>query len=434
MRPMSDPGPVQVVRFFYSLLLTLLLPVFLLRMWWRGRVNPAYRQRLGERFGLLRQHPVPGGIWIHAVSVGETLAALPLIRALQRQHPDIPLLITTTTPTGSEQVRRLLGDSVWHQYLPWDLPWLLGPFLRTLQPSLLVIMETELWPNLIAGCQQRSIPVMLANARLSARSARGYQKFAALTAPMLAGLDCVACQNSTDGQRFRELGLTEQQLQITGSIKFDVAVSPDLLAEAAALRQQWGSERRVLTLASSHAGEDEALLERLPTWQQQFPDLLLMLVPRHPERFEVVVNTARSAGFRVERRTTANPAGLAQAEVYVADTMGEMMRLLAASDLVVMGGSLFDIGGHNPIEPAALGKPVLMGPYGFNFADIVRDLQADGALQLTSLDRLAADVGRLLADAGAREQMGECGQQAVDRSRGAVDRMLALAMGLRKAR
>ena len=433
MRPISALGPVQVVRFLYSVLLTLLLPVLLLRLWWRGRLNPAYRGRISERFGRLASQPPAGGIWVHAVSVGETLAAVPLIRALQQRYPDTPVLVTTTTPTGSAQVRRLFGDTVWHQYLPWDLPWLLAPFLKRLQPSLLVIMETELWPNLIAACDARGIPVMLANARLSARSARGYQRFAALTRPMLAGLDCVACQNTTDGQRFVDLGLPAERLTITGSIKFDLTIDTALAAQAEALRQSWGPARPVLILASSHAGEDEALLDQLPALQQQVPELLLLLVPRHPERFDAVAAELVRRGLAFVRRSEQPSVASAHAaSVYLADTMGEMMRLLAASDLVVMGGSLFDIGGHNPIEPAALGKPVLMGPYGFNFADIVRELESAGGLQLTRLETLQADIGRLLADPRRGQQMGECGRQVVERSRGAVDRMLVLAQALRQ--
>lgn len=431
----SGLGHIQVARIFYTLLLTLLVPLMVLRLWWRGRLNPGYRQRTGERFGLVSQQPAPGGIWIHAVSVGETQAAAPLIHKLQQQYPDVPLLVTTTTPTGSDQVRRLFGDSVWHQYLPYDLPWLLGRFLRVIQPSVLVVMETELWPNLIAACNQRQIPVMLANARLSARSARGYQRFAALTGPMLQGLSRVACQNDTDGQRFLALGLPAGRLTITGSIKFDVAIADDLGERADRLRQSWGQERRVLVLASSHAGEDEALLDILPGLQQDIPDLLLMLVPRHPERFHAVLDESRRRGFTVWQRTecqSQQPLPQARPQVYLADTMGEMMLLLAASDLVIVGGSLFDIGGHNPIEPAALGKAVLMGPYGFNFAGIIADMERAGALRLTSIQHLQADVLALMENPDERQQMAENGRRLVAGNRGAVDRMAGMVQALRQ--
>jgi 3-deoxy-D-manno-octulosonic-acid transferase len=431
----SGLGHIQVARIFYTLLFTLLVPFMVLRLWWRGRLNPGYRQRTSERFGLVGQKPASGGIWIHAVSVGETQAAAPLIRKLQQQYPGLPLLVTTTTPTGSDQVRRLFGDSVWHQYLPYDLPWLLGRFLRRIQPSVLVVMETELWPNLIAACNQRQIPVLLANARLSERSARGYRRFAALTGPMLRGLTRVACQNDTDGQRFLALGLPAERLAITGSIKFDVAVDDDLAIRADLLRQSWGQERRVLVLASSHVGEDEALLDILPGLQQDIPDLLLMLVPRHPERFHAVLDESRRRGFTVWQRTecqSQQPLPQVRPQVYLADTMGEMMLLLAASDLVIVGGSLFDIGGHNPIEPAALGKAVLMGPYGFNFAGIIADMERAGALRLTSIQHLQGDVLALLKNPDERQKMAENGRNMVAANRGAVDRMAEMVQALRQ--
>lgn len=420
-----------MARLLYTLLFTLLMPLMLLRLWWRGRVSPAYRQRTAERFGLVSRRPAPGGIWIHSVSVGETLAAVPLIRRLQQQYPDKPLLVTTTTPTGSALVRQQFGDSVWHQYLPWDLPWLLGRFLRVIEPSVLVVMETELWPNLVAACNERQIPVMLANARLSARSARGYQRLAALTLPMLQGLASVACQNAVDGQRFIELGLPPERLHITGSIKFDVSVPADIEISAALLRQQWGPQRPVLALASSHAGEDELLLDLMPTLRQQFPDLLLLLIPRHPERFDAVADAIHARGLYGWRRTRILD-GAAAPDVYLADTMGEMLLLLAAADLVVMGGSLFNIGGHNPIEPAALGKPVVMGPGGFNFAEIISGLEAAGALRLTSAEQLGNELCYLLGNSQTRQQMAAAGLEVVATNRGAVDRMLALLQSLRQ--
>lgn len=413
-----------VARFLYTLLFTLLLPVIVLRLWWRGRKNPGYRQRIGERFGRIPHRPQPGGLWLHAVSVGETLASAPLVKAFQQKHPNIPLIITTTTPTGSEQVRRLFGQQVYHMYLPYDLTWFMNRFIRSIRPGLLLVMETELWPNLLACCEEQKVPVVLANARLSEKSAAGYEKFAALTQPMLQRLSRVAAQHRNDGERFLALGLEESRLEITGSVKFDVSVPADCPQKGVELRNEWGNERRVLALASSHPEEDEQLLDLYPTLQQQFPDLVLLLIPRHPERFDPVVNAAHSRQLKVQRRSKG-PA-TSDTQVYVADTMGEMLQLLAAADLVVMGGSLIPHGGHNPIEPAALGKATLTGPHYTNFAAIVDTLKEEGGMDIIpAVSQSKAVISRYLADSGLREAMGTRARATVEANKGAVARLLA---------
>lgn len=417
-----------MARFFYTGLYTLLLPVFVARLWWRGRLNPGYRQRIAERFGLLPHRPAANGLWVHAVSVGETLAAAPYIKAMQRQHPDLPVIVTTTTPTGSEQVKRLFGESVFHMFLPYDLPVFLKLFLNRIQPGLLVVMETELWPNLMAVCEQRKVPVMLANARLSEKSAQGYAKFSALTLPMLRRLTLIAAQNVTDGQRFVELGLPASKLEVTGSVKFDVDLPADLSCKGQALRQQWGDTRKVLALASSHADEDEQLLAALPALKEACPDMLLLLIPRHPERFDAVTNAAKRAGFQVCRRSNQDIDVACQ--VYVADTMGEMLQLLSAADLVLMGGSLIAHGGHNPIEPAALGKATLTGPNYMNFAAIVDTLVANNALAVVDTDNLTAELIRYLTDDSLRLDMGQAGAATVSENRGAVQRLTELSAEL----
>ncbi|MBS51164.1 MAG: 3-deoxy-D-manno-octulosonic acid transferase [Oceanospirillaceae bacterium] len=415
-----------MARILYPLLFTLLLPVFVARLWWRGRKNPGYRRRIGERFGRLPHAPRPNGLWVHAVSVGETLAAAPFVKAFQQQYPDVSVIMTTTTPTGSEQVRRLFGNSVFHMYMPYDLPLFLNRFLRTLKPGLLVVMETELWPNLLAACQARHIPVVLANARMSEKSARGYEKFSALTRPMLQRLAMVAVQNPVDGERFVQLGLPADRMEVTGSVKYDVTVPAGIHDKGRALRAEWGGQRTVLALASGHGGEDELLLDLYPRLQEAVPDLLLLLIPRHPERFEAVTNAVRSRGLRVQRRSSGSASE--QTQVYVADTMGEMLQLLAAADLVLVGDSLIAHGGHNPIEPAALGKATLIGPHHMNFAVIVDNLQNAGALALVSdqADELLEQLQNYLSDADLRSRMGAAGQAAVDANRGAVKRLTEL--------
>ncbi|WP_221793052.1 lipid IV(A) 3-deoxy-D-manno-octulosonic acid transferase [Oceanobacter mangrovi] len=413
-----------MARLLYSLLMTLLLPLLLGRLWWRGRKNPGYRSQVWQRLGLIARQPQPGSIWIHAVSVGETIAAAPLIEALLQTYPQRRLWITSTTPTGAAQVQRLFGDRVGNSFMPYDIPLFWRWFGGRLQPACLIVMETELWPNLLAWTSRHQIPSLLANARLSAKSARGYQKFAALTRPMLQRLDWVAAQNPVDGQRFVELGLPEERLQITGSIKFDVAIPADIQRQAQQLRQQWGSERPVLLLASSHAGEDELLLAAWQQLRQQWPELLLLLVPRHPERFDAVAALAQQAGCTVARRSDVSAGD--QPQLFVGDSMGEMLLYLAAADLVVMGGSLVERGGHNPIEPAALGKPVLMGPHYFNFQLIVDQMVAAGALQLTAVETLAADLAALLENPQQARQMGQHGLQLVEQSRGVVERLVKI--------
>lgn len=413
-----------MARFVYSLLLFLFLPLILLAFWWKGRGGSGWRGRWSERFGRVVHRPRPGGLWLHAASVGEVLAAAPLVKAFRSQYPGVPLIITTFTPTGSAQVRRLFGTGVYHMYLPLDLPWMVRRFLRILQPGLLVIIERELWPNMLAACSEQNIPVLLANARLSEKSARSYQKYPGLSLPMLQQLTLVAVQDVADGQRYLDLGLPEQRLEVTGSVKFDLQVPEGTAEQGAALRAQWGAQRPVLALASSHADEDERLLDLYPALQEACPELLLLLIPRHPQRFEAVTNAAHARRLRVHRRSNGVPA--ADVQVYVADTMGEMLRLLAAADLVLMGGSLIPRGGHNPIEPAALGKATLMGPYHHNFAEIVANLQQVGALAVVEDDdnALLLTLRRYLQDPAARQAMAEAGRQAVEQNRGAVARLV----------
>ncbi len=415
-----------MARHLYTLIYSLFLPIIVARLWWRGRANPGYRQRVAERFGFLPHRPRPGGLWVHAVSVGETLAAAQFVKQFMEQNPSTPVIITSTTPTGSEQVKRIFGERVFHMYLPYDLPSFINRFIKNIQPGALVIIETELWPNLLASCAEHDLPVVLANARLSEKSARGYAKLPALTRPMLHSLSVVAVQNPTDGQRFIELGLPTGRMKVTGSVKFDVTVPEDCHKQGVALRGQWGADRPVLALASSHPTEDEQLLDIYPALEKAIPDLLLLLIPRHPERFEPVTNAARSRHLRVHRRTNGNVSD--DIQVYVADTMGEMLNMLAAADVVVMGGSLYQGGGgHNPIEPAALGKATLIGADHINFTSIVSELVEAGAMAVCeSLPALQEEAIRLLKDSTAREVMGKNGLDVVETNRGAVALLLEL--------
>ena len=414
-----------MARLLYTLLFTILLPFMLLRLLRRSLKNPDYRRRIPERFGFVHRSLPPGAIWVHSVSVGETIAAQPLVERLLLRYPDTPVLVTTMTPTGSAQVKRQFGERVLHTYLPYDLPWFWKRFFKQVQPRILIVMETELWPNLLAHCDEADVPTVLANARLSEKSARGYRRFAALTRPMLNCLSAIGVQNSTDGERFLALGYPRERITDTGSIKFDIDVSETVQQAGQQLRQQWGERRPVLALASSHEGEDELLLDCYLRLASASKGLMLMIIPRHPERFDQVVEAARAKGLRVHRRTDGqiSPAASETTQVYVADTMGEMIPLLSATDFVVMGGSFEPVGGHNPIEPAALGKPVLIGPHYFNFATIVTNLEACGALKVTSAARLNQDLMELLSDERNQQAMAAAAVKAVGSHRGATDRL-----------
>lgn len=412
------------MRFFYSLLITLLTPVFFLVFYWLGRKNPAWRTQWAQRCGTLTQTVKPNALWLHAASVGEVMAAAPLIKAFKKSYPDTDVLITTFTPTGAEQVKLLFGETVSHQYIPVDQPYFLHRFLKQLKPGLLVIIERELWPSMLSACAKKNVPVLLANARLSEKSAKSYQRFPALIRFMLNKLTLVAVQDHTDGKRYLQLGLPENKLNVTGSMKFDISIDENIQLEGQDLREQWGAERTVLALASSHEDEDERLLALLPQLQQQVSELLLVLIPRHPERFDAVATAAQNLGFKTQRRSQGSAT--ANTQVYVADTMGEMLKVLAAADLVFMGGSLIERGGHNPIEPAALGKPVLIGPHYFNFTEVVAGLEQAGALEVvsdSSEDLLAALVD-LLQNQEKQRAMGAAGLASVERNRGAVSELV----------
>ena len=413
-------------RRLYSLIFHLALPIIVARLFWRARRAPAYAQRIGERFALALPEVAPGGIWVHAVSVGESIAAAPMIRALRQRYPDLPITVTCMTPTGSERVRALFGDQVAHCYLPYDLPWAAARFLRRLRPRLAVIMETELWPNHIHQCARRGIPVALANARLSERSARGYARFARLTAPMLAELALIAVQSEVEAQRFRQLGARAKCVEVTGSIKFDLSIDPALIERAAALREAWQATARPLWIAAStHAGEDEVLLAAHRQLLGRRPDALLILVPRHPERFGAVFELCRQSGFGSVRRSTGELPG-AETSVLVGDTMGELLFLYALADLAFVGGSLVPNGGHNLLEPAALGKPVLSGPHLFNFLDIAAQLREAGALvEVADGDALAERLDGLFADPARAWSMADAGLRVMRANEGALGRLLA---------
>ncbi len=415
-----------MVRRLYTLILCMLMPVVLGRLIWRGWRNREYWRRWGERFGRFPSPEMNSPIWIHAVSVGEVRAAQPLVREIKQRWPAIPLLVTTTTPTGSEQVKALFGESVLHTYLPYDLPGPVKRFLDGAQPRLALIMETELWPNLFHGCASRKIPIIIANARLSARSLRGYRRVSSLIRETLRSIYLVAAQGEQDAERFRQLGMEADRIRVTGSMKFDQPLPEGLQKHAGELRRRLGEKRMLWIAASTHQGEEEQILEAFRQVRREHPDCLLMLVPRHPERFGRVAELCSRAGFRVVRRSSGRPCDQ-DVDIFLGDTMGELMLFYAASDVAFVGGSLVPTGGHNMLEPAALGKPVIAGPHLFNFTEIAAAMERAGALcRVADGTGLAEVTSRLLSSPEERAGMGEAGRRLVQQNRGALQRVLDL--------
>ncbi|MBJ7223400.1 MULTISPECIES: lipid IV(A) 3-deoxy-D-manno-octulosonic acid transferase [unclassified Brenneria] len=415
-----------MLQTLYTVLLYLIQPLIWIRLWLRGRKAPAYRRRWSERYGFCAEKVKPDGIMLHSVSVGETLAAIPLVRALRHRYPNLPITVTTMTPTGSERVRSAFGDTVYHVYLPYDLPSALRRFFNQVRPKVVIIMETELWPNLIDELHKRKIPLVIANARLSARSAAGYKKIGSLTRHILRRITLVAAQNREDGERFIDLGLKRSSLTVTGSLKFDISVTPELAARAVTLRRQWAPHRPVWIATSTHEGEESIVLAAHRQLLVNFPDLLLILVPRHPERFSTTQALTQSLGFNYTLRSSGELPS-ADTQVIVGDTMGELMLLYGIADLAFVGGSLVERGGHNPLEAAAHAIPVLMGPHTFNFKDICNKLeQADGLITVTDAASLAREVGNLLADEDYRRYYGRHAVEVLHQNQGALQKLLSL--------
>ncbi|MCF6767702.1 lipid IV(A) 3-deoxy-D-manno-octulosonic acid transferase [Thiotrichales bacterium 19S11-10] len=414
-----------IMLIFYNIGMIAALPFILLKNIWRSRVSPGYRKRTLERFGFVPFH-LDGCIWIHSVSMGETLAIAPLVKKLIQAHPEKSFLITTMSVTGSQQVKKIYDDfpQVKHCYLPYDISLSYWIFLKRTKPALLVIMETELWPNLINACSSRNIPIVLTNARLSEKSANGYQKVAWVTRIMLNQLSAIAAQNDIDGNRFLSLGLPEEKLLITGNIKFDIQITEDAQKKGINLKKSFNN-RLAWIAASTHPGEDEIILRAHQKIISKYPNTLLILVPRHPERFDPVYELA-SSKFTTARRSL-NQTVNDKTQVYLCDTMGEMMLLLKASDIAFIGGSLINRGGHNTLEPASLKLPVLSGPNTFNFAKINQSLiESNGLITVTDELSLYAKIIELIREPELRQSIGENAYQVVQSNQGALEKQLSL--------
>jgi len=414
------------LRFLYTLAMYLVTPIIVLRLLARGVRYRGYHRRWRERFGFFPAPGFNGSLWVHAVSVGEVNAAEPLIKALMVAYPDAPLVVTTVTPTGSERVLQLFGESVYNVYLPYDLPFAIRSFLRKLRPQLAIIVETEIWPNLYFGCRRRGIPLLIANARLSERSLRGYAPLKGLVRAALRCVSHIAAQSRTDAARYRLLGAEPTQLSVCGNLKFDMPMPAEAESTGRAFRQAWGPGRPVWIAASTHEGEEMPVLEAHLKVLERLPDALLLIAPRHPERFRQVESAVRNLGFHVATRSADGLPG-SSTQCFVIDTMGELMPFYASADVAFVGGSLVSIGGHNVLEPASLSTPVVVGTHTFNFEEItVTLINEGGGLRIDAPDELGEVVRNLLRDEPERKRMGLAARHVFESERGAVERVMKL--------
>ena len=421
----------------YSFILYLLVPVVLLRLLWSGLKNRGYWNRWYERFGFV---DLPAAmrprIWIHAVSVGEVQAAVPLIQSLMKTFPQYELLVTTVTPTGSIMVRQRIGTSVMHTFLPYDLPGAVNRFLDRTEPRLLIVMETEIWPNLYLQCAARGIHILLTNARLSEKSYNGYKKVGKFIRLVLHKITFIAAQSETDADRLAALGANRGRIVVTGNLKFDVEIPDSVISQGQSVRRLIGPKRPVWIAASTHAGEEEIILAAQRWIIERFPACLLILAPRHPERCTSVAELSHNAGFKIIRKSQLISNQVEQIEsdvqIFMLDTIGELPAYYAAVDVAFVGGSLLpDMGGHNVLEPASLGVPVITGSHTSAFMEINRLLyERRAAVQITDPAQIAEIVIRLLADPALRQRMGDAGKALVKKNQGSVGRVMELVSNI----
>ncbi|EGR0101809.1 lipid IV(A) 3-deoxy-D-manno-octulosonic acid transferase [Vibrio vulnificus] len=411
----------MLVRWLYTLLLALAAPLLLFGLYRSKPNKPKFGKRWKEHFGIT---PTLDGqnqpLWIHAVSVGESLAAIPLIKAIKEKTPDQVIVVTTTTSTGAEQIAKL-GNLVEHRYMPIDFAFAVRGFLKAINPAKMLIIETELWPNTLATVHKANIPIIVVNARLSEKSQQNYARVQPLFNLIHPCLGKILCQSQADADRFAKLGIPTNKLSVTGSIKFDIHISDEIKHQGAELRTLLGQQRPVWIAASTHRGEDEQVLDAHRQVLETHPNALLILVPRHPERFDSVFELCQTQGFETVRRTQANIIA-DSTQVYLGDTMGEMLVLLGAADVCFMGGSLVGdkVGGHNVLEPAALGVPVIIGPSYYNFKEITEELLAENCISVNTADTLPTSLGELFDDPDHREKLITNASKVVKRNQGSL--------------
>ena len=421
----------MLIRALYTLVLTLAAPLLLFGLYKTKSNKPKFGSRWKEHFGftpLLTSNSRP--LWIHAVSVGECIAAIPLIKALKESNPEQTIIVTTTTSTGFEQIEKL-GDLVEHRYMPIDFPFAVRGFLKAVNPEKMLIIETELWPNTLHAVHSAGVPIIIVNARLSEKSCQNYTRIQPLFNLLRPCLSKILCQSQTDADRFARLGINLKKVEITGSIKFDIKISNEIKQKGKELREKLGSDRPIWVAASTHKGEDEQVLAAHSEVLKHYPNALLILVPRHPERFDCVFDLSQNAKFNSIRRTS-DEAVTAKTQVYLGDTMGEMLVLIGAADMCFMGGSLIGdkVGGHNVLEPAALGIPVITGPSYYNFKAITELLITHNAALSCDPNDLSSHVNHLIEQPAVREMMKTNALDIVNLNKGSLQKTITKIIGV----
>ncbi|MBN2690037.1 MAG: lipid IV(A) 3-deoxy-D-manno-octulosonic acid transferase [Gammaproteobacteria bacterium] len=416
-----------MLRSIYSLAIYLAMPFIVLRLLLKSLKNPAYRQRMKERFACIT-HKINTNknIWIHAVSLGESIAAIPLIKEIKKHFPQCAITVTCMTPTGSQKIKQVFGNNVHHYYAPYDAPILIKKFLKKIRPQLLIIMETELWPNILHYSKKYGTKIILANARLSPKSTGGYAKISSFTKEMLNNIDLIAAQTKEDQLRFIQLGAKENNTQNMGNIKFDLTIPENLATKSQALRQKWGEKRKVFIAGSTHQGEDEQIIAAYKIVKQQIPNLLLLLVPRHPERFSTTKELCNNNDLKIISYANKEACNV-DTDVILGDIVGELLLLYGASDIAFVGGSLVPTGGHNLLEPAAIGIPVISGPNLFNFTEIKNLLLKNQALSLVNNPHeLANVVINLFNDQELYDLRIRQAQKVLKQNRGAIKKLITI--------
>jgi 3-deoxy-D-manno-octulosonic-acid transferase len=412
------------MRLIYTLLFYLILPFILARLYWRGFKAPEYRKRWKERLAFYNTTYPKDVIWIHAVSVGEAEAVFSLVKQLQKQYPFANFLLTTTTPTGSARVQAVLANTVTHVYLPYDLPIVVKRFLATFSPKIAIFMEKEIWPNLYVQCAEKNIPTLIINARLSENSAKGYKWITALVKPVLSNVSWIAAQTEDDKRRFIEIGGCKKKMSVVGNLKFDLSIdeTEKIIQQAQALKKELFAQRFVWVIASTHEGEEDIFLELYPRLKQHIPELLMVIVPRHPERFKPVQKLAERKQLKTVMRSS-NKACTTETDIYIGDTMGELKLLYGASDICFVGGSMVPIGGHNILEPAAIGVPIMFGPEMINFKQIARNvLDLGAAIQCMDKESIEKEVVHLYKECDYRTELISKANQFIKSNQGATER------------
>ncbi len=414
------------MRILYSSLFYLLLPFIFLRLLWRGIKAPAYRKRWHERLAFYSKSTNPGVVWFHAVSVGEAESVFQLVKCYQNIHPNDTVLITATTPTGSARVKDVMGEKVEHVFLPYDTPDAISRFINHFRPKIGVIMETEIWPNLFHHCGKNKIPLLIVNARLSENSERGYQKLHSFFSRILANVNVISTQSNTDKNRFVRIGANPEKVVTTGNIKFDLEIPADLIEKGKKIKKNIFNGRQVWIIASTHKNEEQHFLNIYKRIKRDYPSLLLLIVPRHPERFNEVAKLCEANQLKIVRRSHKKDCS-ANTDVYLADTMGELKMLYAAADVAFVGGSMVPVGGHNVLEPAVIGVPVMFGPYMANFKEISKGLLSlHAAVQCNNPKEIEKNLVKLIGENTFRQKMTEQAKKFVQANSGATQKNLQL--------